>query len=425
MFRKNYFIFLTAAALFLLSSTIIFAQGTPIKGKVQAKKADGSVGPVEGATVDFYRTDATTGKLASVKTDAQGMFASEAVATNQVYAIVVSAPSMKPELSINAKGGQTVSISMTAGDGGVPTEEEVRDAVALAAVDPNSAEGKKALAEREKKIAEATAKNEKVKASNEIINRALKEGNEAFTAQNYDVAIAKFDEGYQAAPEFLGSAPVFLNNKGNSLRIRGFNSYKKSGTDAANKAALMESAKKDFNDAIAAYQLTLGLTAKAPATDVSAQKSKVVAQAGVLESYRLLVGSHADQTKTKELTAAANDYAAAETDVPTKSKTLILTADTLRTAGDSTDAVPIYRKILESDPNNVDAVGGLGLSLFDVGVSNNDKDQKQEGLNLMKKFAETAPETHPLKNDIKGAVDYLVNTEKLTPQRVTTTKKKA
>lgn len=425
MFRKNYFVFLAATALFLLSSTIIFAQGTPISGKVQTKKTDGSVGPVEGATVDFYRTDVKTGKLASVKTDAQGMFTSEMVPANEVFAIVVSAPGMKPELSTNAKGGQTVSISVTAGDGSTPDEEEVRDAVLLGAVDPNSAEGKKILAERDKKIADITAKNEKAKASNEIINRALKEGNEAYGAQNYDVAIAKFDEGYQAAPDFLGSAPVFLNNKGNTLRIRGYNSYKKSATDAANKAALMESAKKDFNDAIAAYQLTLGVVAKAPATDTSAQKNKVIAQGGIVESYRLLIGSHADQTKTKELAAAANDYAGAEVDVAAKSKTLVLTADTLRTAGDSTDAVPVYRKVLETDPNNIDALGGLGLSLFDMGVSSDNKDQKQEGLNLMKKFAETAPETHPLKADIKGAVDYLVNTEKLTPQKVTTTKKKA
>ncbi|MGI9036291.1 MAG: hypothetical protein ACR2GD_09665, partial [Pyrinomonadaceae bacterium] len=234
-----------------------------------------------------------------------------------------------------------------------------------------------------------------------------------------------FDEGYNAAPDFLGSAPVFLNNKGNALRLRGFSSYKKAATDAANRASLMEAAKKDFTDSAAAYQQTLNLVANAPATDANAQKSKATARAGIVESYRLLVGTHADQTKTKELGAAALEYSTAETDAASKAKTLVLVADTLRVAGDSADAVPLYRKVLETEPNNVDAMGGLGLSLFDLGVSSDNKEQKQEGLNLMEKFTQAAPENNPMKADIKNAVDYLKNTEKLTPQKVTTTKKKS
>ncbi|MGI8470270.1 MAG: hypothetical protein ACR2N3_17660 [Pyrinomonadaceae bacterium] len=433
MFRKNYLMFLATAALFLLSSTIIFAQGLPIKGKIQIKKADGSVAPMEGATIDIYRTDAATGKLAAVKTDAQGMFISEGVPASQTFAIVISAPTIKPELRINAKGGQTVSIDVTPGDGGVPSEEEVRDAVAVSAVDPNSAEGKKALAEREKKLAEFNAKNEKAQASNAVLNRTLKEGNDAFAAQNYDVAIAKFDEGYNAAPDYLGSAPVMLDNKGKALWLRGYSNYKKATTDTANKASLMESAKKDFTDAIAAYQQTLSLVSKAPATDTNAQKNKAIAQAGIVESYRLMVGTRADQTKTKELAAAANEYAAVETDAAARAKTMVMVADTLRLAGNSADAVPIYRKVLETDPNNANAMGGLGLSLFDVGAGSNppDKAQMQEGLNLMEKFAQTSPPATATKDelqmreDVKGAVDYLKNTEKLTPQKVTTTKKKS
>ena len=93
-------------------------------------------------------------------------------------------------------------------------------------------------------------------------------------------------------------------------------------------------------------------------------------------------------------------------------------ADTLRLAGDSTSAVPIYKKVLEVAPDNPDLLGGLGLSLFDVGVSTTNREQMQEGLNMMERFAQLAPDTHPLKNDIKGAVEYLKTTEKLTPQKV-------
>lgn len=422
MFRKNYFLFLTFAALFLLSGAMVFAQSAPVRGKVQLKKADGTTVPLEGATVDIYRTNAA-GKLPVVKTDAKGMFASDVVPANENFVVVISAPTIKPELKTEIKGGQEITITVTEGNGEVPSEEDVREVLAASKIDPNSAEGKKLQAEREKKTAEFNAKNEKAKNSNEVINRTIKEGNEAFNAQNYDVAIAKFDEGYKAAPDFLGSAPVMLNNKGNALRLRGYSSYKKATTDAANKESLIASAKKDWDDAVTTYQQTIALTTAAPAADANAQKGKATALSGLVESYRLLVASRADATKTKELTAAANEYAASNADAAAKTKTLVAVGDALRTTGDSADAVPIYRKVLEIEPSNVDALGGLGLSLFDVGVSSDNKEQKQEGLNLMKKFTETAPDNHPLKNDIKGAVDYLVNTEKLAPQKVTTKKK--
>lgn len=438
MFRKNYLTFLILAGLFLLSSTSLFAQGAPIKGKIDLKKADGTVVPVEGATVTLFRTDAKMDKLGSVKTDAQGMYTSEVVPADQSFIVLVSAPNTLAAIS-KGKGGETVNVSVTPGAGDVPSDDEVRETIKFASVDPNSAEGQKLKAEREKKVAEITAKNEKAKASNEVLNRVLKEGNaaykegnDAYNAKNYDTAItkfgeasAKFEEGFQAAPDFIGSAPVMLNNKGNSLRLRGFSSYKKASVDMANKAALMEAAKKDFNDAIATYQKVPAIVATAPATDAKAQEGNLVALAGLAETYRVLVGTRADTTKTKELAEAANNYLAVETVPATRTKNLLMIADTLRLGGNTADAVPLYRKVLEVEPNNVDAVGGLGLSLYSEGAINDNKDQKQEGLNFMKKFIDSAPDTHAEKQNIKAAYDDLVTREKLTPQKVTTTKKKS
>jgi len=47
----------------------------------------------------------------------------------------------------------------------------------------------------------------------------------------------------------------------------------------------------------------------------------------------------------------------------------------------------------------------------------------QEGLNYMQRFADIAPETHPLKASVKDAVDYL-KTKQLTPQKTTRSTKK-
>jgi hypothetical protein len=43
----------------------------------------------------------------------------------------------------------------------------------------------------------------------------------------------------------------------------------------------------------------------------------------------------------------------------------------------------------------------------------------QEGLNMMEQFTQVAPDTHPLKSDIRGAVEYLKTAEKLIPQKTT------
>jgi tetratricopeptide (TPR) repeat protein len=436
MIRKNYFIFLTAIALFLVSSIAVFAQAAPVRGKVELKKADGTTVPAAEAAVDVYRTDAK-GKLPSGKANKRGEFSFAGLPVGQTFMFVISAPGVQPQVFPNIKAGQDGLIfTVYEGDGKRLTEEEARQILAApkpttggtgAATTPanpqDAAAAKKAQEEYEKQVAEVTAKNKRVENINQVIDKAISEGKSAFDSKNYDVAIVKFGEGYAADPEFAGTAPTFLNNRALALRLRGFESYKKSTTDTDNRASLLEAAKKDFSESISDFQKSLAMLKAATPADARQQKdfeaNRKAALAGLVESYRLLVGTRADDTKTKEAAAALAEYDAAETDDSQKAKVMISMADTLRLAGDSTSAVPIYKKIYEKSPDNPDVLGGLGLSLFDVGVSTSDRNQMQEGLNLMERFAQVAPDTHPMKNDIRGAVEYLKTTEKLTPQKVT------
>ncbi len=67
------------------------------------------------------------------------------------------------------------------------------------------------------------------------------------------------------------------------------------------------------------------------------------------------------------------------------------------------------------------------MSLFNSGVVGDNKVQKQEGLNYMQKFADSAPENHPLKASVRDAVEYLKTQDKLVPQKTgktATTRKK-
>lgn len=459
MLRKNYFVYLTAVALFFLSGTAIFAQTAPIRGKVELKKADGTTAPLSGAVIDVYVMDSKA-KAPSNKTDKKGTFGFAGLQLGQTYMFAVSAPGAQSQVFPNIKPGQdNLIFTMYEGDGKKLTEDEARQtlikkpaaaapadtAAATApsseakAADSGSAKpptkeeieaAKKAQAEYEKKKAEIESRNAKVTNINKVVEQALSEGKAAFDAKNYELAAAKYQEGINADPDFAGTATVFNNNRGLALKLRGFDNYKKSTTDAAGKTALMESAKKDFSDAIANFQRTLALVKANSTTDAKLQKDyatyRRVALTELIETHRLMVGSRADQTRGKEALAAIEEYSATETEPAVKAKTLLAMADTLRSAGDSENAVPIYRKIMEISPDNIEAMGGLGLSLVNIAAASAppDKAMMQEALNLLDRFAQGAPDTHPLKADVKGVSDYLKNTEKLAPQKTSRPAKK-
>lgn len=452
MLSRKYFAFM-AAALFMAGSLAAMAQTAPVRGKVEMKNADGTTVPVAGAKVDVYRTDAK-GKPPSGKTNKKGEFAFAGLPLGQKFAFVVSGEKIKSEIQPNITAGvENVVITVVEGDGKVLTEEEVRAALsgngkpaqqntAQTTAQPTAeqpaaqktdqpqrqptekeiADAKKAKAEYDKQVADVTAKNQKIEKNTSVINAALKDGSSAFDAKNYDLAIAKFDEGYNADPEYAGSAPILLNNKALALRLRGFDAYKQSTTDAANKAALMEKAKKDFTDAADAGQKGLTILKGATTTDANLQKeyaaSKYNTLTNLVEVYRLMILTKADTTKSKEAMAVYQEYFEVEPDAAKKAKAQLQIGDIMREAGDSENAIIAYKKVLETTPDNVDAMAGLGLSLFSAGVGANDKTQMQEGLNYMQKFADTAPASHPLKSSVKDAVDYLKTEQKLAPQKV-------
>ena len=434
MFRKNYLMFLVIAAMMLVGGVTVFGQNAPVKGKVQIKKADGTTAPVEGATIDIYQMD-TNSKMESAKTDAQGMFTSTGnISAGKTFAVVVSAPNVKPQVTPDVKGGQSVTINVTEGNGEVPTEEEVKDVLLTSKIDPNSAEGKKMLAERAKKAAEINAKNEKVKASNEVINRALKEGNDAYNAKNYDLAISKYEEGYNAAPDFAGSAPVMLNNKSNALIKRAVTKYNESvkidpatkKSDPAAKVAALPSVKKDFEDAIDASDKSLAVL-KTAGGDAANKKSyddqKLQALTNRKDGFLLLIKTGADRTRGKEAAVAFQDYIAAEPDAKKKADTQLALAQSLQDSQEFDQATVEFEKVLAQDPNNVDALSGAGFSLVNVAYIGGDKSKFQEAINYLQKFVQVAPDSNQYKEDAKALIDTLKKEQNVTPQKVTTKKK--
>lgn len=456
MLSKKYFASAIAAALFLMSGLVAFAQTQPLRGKVELKKADGSVVPAARVNVEGYRTDAK-GKIPSNKTDKNGNFAYAGLQLGQTFVLVVSGEGIAPALQPNIRAGmEDVVITVAEGDGKKLTEEEVRASLSgngrpntettataatatpaatpapqaqAAAAPQNEAElrkaqeeAKKAQAEYEKEKARIEAGNQKITQSNDLVKRVLAEGNSAYDAKNYDLAVAKYDEGIAAMPDFIGATPVLLNNKATSLINRATGNYNtavKSGGEA--RTAAMPGIKKDYEDAATAASRSLEVlkTATDPATQKTYEGQKYTALAQRKEAYRLMVKTGADRTRGKEAVTAFEEYLAVETDPKKKADTQLAYAEALQDSNEFDLAVVEFEKVLAQDANNVDALVGAGLSLVNVGYVSNDKSKFQQAANYLQKFDELAPQTHRYKADAKGIIETLKSEQKVTPQKIT------
>jgi tetratricopeptide (TPR) repeat protein len=436
MFRKDFYKLFLLTIVCLAGVSFANAQTAPITGRVVLKKADNTTVPVEGALIEAYRTDIKA-TLPSAKTNKKGEFAFAGMPFGAKVVLSISAPGAKPGFMPNVKAGdEKLLITLTEGDGKRWTEQEIRDAIAGADTGSGqpaqpTEDQKKAQAEYEKKVAEVSSKNKEIENKNQVIQASLKAGNDAFNAKDYDTAVAKWTEGINADPDFVGSAPILLNNKGTALKIVGVDAYNRAvkSADPNEKATLTAKAKSSLEGSLDAYKKSWTIIKNAPAADTAGQtnleQAKYGALTGLTEAYRLMVQTKMNPAAAADSKEAFDAYIAVETDPAKKAKALLTYADIMRETGDSEKAIQGYRAVLQTSPDNGEAMAGLGLSLFNAGVVSDNKEQKQEGLNYMTKYIESSPisatdsaSVKEFKQSVKDAVDYLKNTEKLAPQKV-------
>lgn len=430
MYRKHYLTFLSLAALFLAGTITTFAQTGPVRGEVKLQKADGTTVPVADAVVDVYRLDIDKGGRPSGKTNKKGEFSFIGFPLGQRFALAVSGPGIGPRVQGDIKAGmENIVITVTEGDGKKLTEEEVRSVLTSTASAPTgemTEAQKKELAEYEKKKAEVEAKNKAIQAGDAVASKSNTEGVAALNAKNYDLAIQKFGEGVAAVPDFIGSTPINLNGLLVAHRAKGYGIYRDgaAATDLTVRKAKYEEANKEYNAALGAFQKALDVIKNAEAsTDPAEQKRRDAMKrdlyANAAEVHRLKAAGGVDTSMGKEAEAVISEYVAMETDPAKKLAAQVALGDVLRETGNFDKAVTAYKAVLEADPNNMDATAQVGLTLVALGTSVDppNKEQLQEGLNYMQKFADAAPDTHRYKNDVKQMVEYLKTDQKLTPQK--------
>ncbi len=438
MDRKAYSILFLTAALLISGAISTFAQTVVTSGSVELLKEDGTRTPVSGALVEVFRTDVKSG-FPSGKTGKNGAFSFAGFQPGGIYVLSVSAPNCSPSFLTNVKAGQEkLLITLKPGDGKRWTEDEVRKAVASSGKTAGNSESsseltpeqKKAQAEYEAKRKEIESKNAKAEKTNEVVNRVIKEGAAAFEAKDYDTAIIKYTEGYEVDPEFIGTAPVMLLNRGSALRNRGVDTYNKNvkNTDITAKLEAFGRVKSDLAGALDVFKKAFTMIKNANPADVpdqnNANRTRDEAVREAKETIRLMVVT--EQIGDGVMDNAQimlPEYVALEADPVKKAEGKLLVADLYRVAAESEKAIEAYKAILETTPENIDALAGAGLSLVNLGYINNDKTKLQEGANLLQKYASLAPDGHKFKADALGLIDTLKKEQNVTPQKVTTKKK--
>jgi tetratricopeptide (TPR) repeat protein len=435
MFRKSFITLLFLGAVVMLQCSAAFAQA-PVSGTVELQKPDGTREPVPDALIEVYRTDIKAGHP-SAKTNKRGAFTFVSMPFGGTFVFSVSAPNCAPTIFPNVKAGQDkLLITLFPGGGNKLTEEEVRKGAVASAGKPGEAPiSKEEQAKRDAEFAAETKKvlekNANAEKTNTIVARAIKEGNEAYNAANYDLAISKYDEGLAADPEFVGSAPIFLNNRGTALRFRAIDSYNKSIklTDVNAKVAGLNTVKKDFADAAAGFVRSWNLMKNAPPEDVGDkarfEAEKLSALRGARDTFQMAVKTEQiDPALIESAKVLIPEYLTIEADAAKKAEVSLVFADMYRITQDRENSIAAYKKVLETYPDNLDALAGAGLVLVDLGwIKDNDKVLSQEGANYLQKFVSLAPDTHKLKI---GAVEYLniLKTQSIIPVKQAPTKKK-
>jgi tetratricopeptide (TPR) repeat protein len=416
-----------AAALLLAVFTVTAsAQQIAATGKVMLKQADGTEVPVAGALVEIHRTDIK--QTLKTKTDKKGEYVYAGLDLVGTYTILVSAPGATPSYTANVRIGRQPSnnFTLTPGDGRVLTLADARAGatatgapVAGAAkagdAPPMTAEEAKRLDEEAaKKRAEVEAKNAKIMERNEKLPVVFKAGNDAVTASNsmkgadriskLDEAINSYNQGIAIDPE----ESAVYRNKQIALRSRGLEKYNMAVTskDKAAKDAGLEAARNDLKDAVEAGEKAVathrqskasgegGGAAKGEALDVSIMEDRA-------ETYRraLQIKAPVDNDVAAK---SIEEYINAETDMAKKEKMQASLGDALFYAGRVDDAVAKFREILAKNPNNVDAVYGLGLAL-----ASTNPPQLAEARDMLQQAANKAPEGSARKQEAMEMVKYL------------------
>jgi tetratricopeptide (TPR) repeat protein len=394
----------------LILSTAVFAQTTSIEGTVKVRAADGTMTPVAGAVVDIYRLDIKS--RWDVKTDKAGHYVRLGMPLTGTYLVVASGPGMQPTWVNGVRLVQSPVVDLVGnpGDGMRPTLGQVQGWMAQQSKggpsSPGISEADRAKAEAAKKDYDAKVKESQALQSNFDQARAhFLKGVELKNANSFQEALSEFEQATNVDPT-KHAAFLELSYKANAqiaethyqIGVELFNQKKRDEAKphfekaiaAANKAiefASTDTANNNLNNDLIIYYNIVGKNA-----------SLLVEHYGVAD----LVDPTVKTLEKAETIDAAN-----------KNKWVILKANMYRFAGRPDDAVAAYKSVLAAEPNNLDAVYNLGLTL----LASPEKEKLQQAANALAEFVAKAPADDKRLPEVKSSLEVLKNEFKVEAEK--------
>jgi tetratricopeptide (TPR) repeat protein len=385
---------LGALAIAFLAGAPALAQApVPLEGNVL--KA-GTKDPVEGATVDIYRTDIKA--KYTTKTDKKGNF-SYPVPQQGTYTVIVSGPGLAPQFQPNVHAtGSVLGFQMPTGAGQHPTLEDVEKALKGGGggddAEANEAR-RKAEEEHEKQVAE--------KAKFDARKLRFDAGIAAMNNKDYNTAITELTA---AVDGLEGADPAFFSELASVGGTNLAETQYRVAVDLYNNKQKDE-AKQHLQAAAKAIKLAL--------TFNQANQSSFAIQGKVL---LLLVDRFQDVDDAEVGAAAFLKAAELETVDPKKKLTYLVSAGDVYRAAYMTDkAIGIYKQVLGSDPGNTGAYYGIGLAAMGTPADDPAKQKEywQTAADYLKAFLDKAP-SDPRVPEVKATLDTLAKDYKIKPR---------
>jgi tetratricopeptide (TPR) repeat protein len=393
-----------------------FAQSGQLEGTVKLRGTDGSLKPVAGATVDIWRTD-IKGHW-EVKTDKSGHFVYLGLPLQGTFLVVASGPGLQWSYVNGVRITQVPSLDIVAnpGDGSRPTLEQVQavikqprsGAVQAPQVDKAAAEAaRKAQAEYEAKVKEVQA----LQASFDQARNHYNQGIELRRANNLQAALSEFELAASVDPS-KHAAFAELAHKANANLAE---THYQMGVDLFNQRKRDE-AKKHFEAAVEAITKAINVLSSAPAdkaaTAPPANNELLVYYDILAKNTKLLVEFYQAADRIPAAVAALDRAEALDT-TASKNKWGVIKGDLYRAAGQTDEAIAAYKKVLAVDPNNLDALFGIGLTL----LASTDMAKLQESANYLADFVAKAPPSDKRVNDAKATLEALKNQFKVEAEK--------
>jgi tetratricopeptide (TPR) repeat protein len=283
-------------------------------------------------------------------------------------------------------------------------------------VSPTSTAPQPSAADRARAEAAAKERNERnkeIQALQASLDEAIKHfkaGAELKTANNYEGALAEFE---QAATVDPGKNKVFVEvaHKSNAQLAETHYQY---GADLFNKKQ-KDAAKTHFQKGYESAKRAIAFGQQVPATDDANINNELLIYYGILaKNAGLLVEMYSDASVIDD-TVKAIDQAETLDTPANKGKWDVMKAKLYFNSGRTDEATAAYKAILQADPNNVDALFGLGLTL----VATGEKAKVQEGANYLADFVAKAPPTDKHVAEVKAVLDDLKKQQQVEPEKPT------